>query len=208
MPKYTLQEMADMGRKGERRVYPKLDVYHLLENDKFVRQVVSYDRSLPASVLQAVLTNVADTLRRMLSEGYTVKIDHLGVFSLSLDFADQKPKVIQQEGDKMSYREVTVKNVNFKADPLLLKELQDKTELERTMSGVKVIRKKMYTPEERLGRALERIAQNGFIRLSEYASLNNLSRTAASLELKRLCEGPDSPLQTDGKGSHKVWKQR
>lgn len=76
------------------------------------------------------------------------------------------------------------------------------------MSGVKVIRKKMYTPEERLGRALERIAQNGFIRLSEYASLNNLSRTAASLELKRLCEGPDSPLQTDGKGSHKVWKQR
>ena len=124
MPKYTLQEMSDMHKKGERRVYPKLDVYRLLDTDDFVKRMVSYERAIPASIIKAVLSGLSDTLKRVLSEGYTVKIDELGVFSLSLDFADDKPKVMQEENDKMAYRRVQVKNVNFKVDPQLLKQLQ------------------------------------------------------------------------------------
>lgn len=208
MPKYTLQEMSDMHKKGERRVYPKLDVYRLLDTDDFVKRMVSYERAIPSSIIKAVLSGLSDTLKRVLSEGYTVKIDELGVFSLSLDFADDKPKVMQEENDKMAYRRVQVKNVNFKVDPQLLKQLQQDTDLERSMSGVKVIRKNLYTREERIQRALQFIETNGFIHLTEYASLNNLNRTAASLDLKQICSDPNSPITSSGRGSHKVWVKR
>ncbi|MCI6524174.1 MAG: hypothetical protein MR448_12295, partial [Parabacteroides sp.] len=157
---------------------------------------------------RAVLMNLSDTLKRMLSLGYTVKVDELGTFSLSLDFDDDKPKVMQQADDKMAYRHVTVKNVNFKVDPSWLKDLRNETELEREMSGVKVIKKQLFTLEQRIERALAVIERDGFIGLTDYAAINNLSRTSASQELKIICANPDGPLDTKGRGSHKVWVKR
>ena len=208
MPKYTLQELPNLRNHKERRVYPKLDTYRLLDTDDFVKWMVSYERAIPASNIKAVFSSMSDTLKRMLSEGYTVKIDELGVFSLSLDFADEKPKVIQEESDKMAYRHVTVKNVNFKVDPQLLKRLQQDTDFERSMSGVKVIRKNLYTREERIQRAVQFIEEHAFIHLSESAYLHNLNRTAASLELKQICSDPNSPITSSGRGSHKLWVKR
>ena len=208
MPKYKLQEMYDVRQTGERRVYPKLDAYRLLDAEEFIEKMHSYDRAISPSVIRAVLMNLSDTLKRMLSQGYTVKVDELGAFSLSLDFDDDKPKVMQQEDDKMSYRHVTVKNVNFKVDPSLLKDLRYETDLEREMSGVKVIKKQLFTLEQRIERALAVIERDGFIGLTDYAAINNLSRTSASRELKLICADPEGALDTKGRGSHKVWVKR
>ena len=208
MPKYKLQEMYDVRQTGERRVYPKLDAYRLLDAEEFIEKMHSYDRAISPSVIRAVLMNLSDTMKRMLSLGYTVKVDELGTFSLSLDFDDDKPKVMQQADDKMAYRHVTVKNVNFKVDPSLLKDLRYETELEREMSGVKVIKKQLFTLEQRIERALAVIERDGFIRLTDYAAINNLSRTSASQELKQICANPEGPLDTKGRGSHKVWVKK
>ena len=208
MPKYKLQEMPDVRQTGERRVYPKLDAYRLLDAEEFIEKMHSYDRAISPSVIRAVLMNLSDTLKRMLSLGYTVKVDELGTFSLSLDFDDDKPKVMQQADDKMAYRHVTVKNVNFKVDPSLLKDLRYETELEREMSGVKVIKKQLFTLEQRIERALAVIERDGFIRLTDYAAINNLSRTSASQELKQICADPDGSLEAKGRGSHKVWVKK
>ena len=208
MPKYKLQEMYDVRQTGERRVYPKLDAYRLLDAEEFIEKMHSYDRAISPSVIRAVLMNLSDTMKRMLSLGYTVKVDELGTFSLSLDFDDDKPKVMQQADDKMAYRHVTVKNVNFKVDPSLLKDLRYETELEREMSGVKVIKKQLFTLEQRIERALAVIERDGFIGLTDYAAINNLSRTSASQELKQICANPEGPLDTKGRGSHKVWVKR
>ena len=208
MPKYKLQEMPDVRQTGARRVYPKLDAYRLLDAEEFIEKMHSYDRAISPSVIRAVLMNLSDTLKRMLSQGYTVKVDELGTFSLSLDFDDDKPKVMQQADDKMAYRHVTVKNVNFKVAPSLLKDLRYETELEREMSGVKVIKKQLFTLEQRIERALVVIERYGFIGLTDYAAINNLSRTSASQELKQICANPEGPLDTKGRGSHKVWVKR
>ena len=208
MPKYKLQEMYDVRQTGERRVYPKLDAYRLLDAEEFIEKMHSYDRAISPSVIRAVLMNLSDTMKRMLSLGYTVKVDELGTFSLSLDFDDDKPKVMQQADDKMAYRHVTVKNVNFKVDPSLLKDLRYETELEREMSGVKVIKKQLFTLEQRIERALAVIERDGFIRLTDYAAINNLSRTSASQELKQICADPDGSLEAKGRRSHKVWVKK
>ena len=210
MAKYKLQELNDMRDEGKRRVYPKMVPYRTLSRKEFVEQMQSYHRDLSQGTIEAVLTDVEDVLVRMLSMGYNVNLEGLGTFSLSLGFEDDKPTEMQTDDDMMKYRKVGVKNVNFNSSPEFVKAVKMETDcdLEREMSGVKVIRKQLYSREERIARALEVIEKNGVLTLGDYASINNLSRTAASMELKELTCDKSSPIDSLGRGSHKVWVKR
>ena len=210
MTKYKLQEMPDVHNTGKRRVYPKMVTNRTLSRKEFVKKMQGYHRGISESTTEAVLMDVADMLVEMLSMGYNVNLEGLGTFSLSLGFEDDKPTEMKGEDDKMAYRKVGVKDINFKASPELLKSVKHETDrdLERDMGGVKVIRKQLYSREERIARALEMIEANGFITLSDYAYINNLSRTAASLELKEITADQTSPIDSTGSGSHKVWVKR
>jgi predicted histone-like DNA-binding protein len=210
MAKYKLQELTDMRNEGKRRVYPKMVTNRTLSRKEFVKKMQGYHRGISESTTEAVLMDVADMLVEMLSMGYNVNLEGIGTFSLSLGFEDDKPTEMQGEDDKMAYRKVGVKDINFKASPELLKSVKQETDrdLERDMGGVKVIRKQLYSREERIAHALEVIEANGFITLSDYAYINNLSRTAASLELKEITADRTSPIDSMGSGSHKVWVKR
>ena len=210
MAKYKLQELTDMRNEGKRRIYPKIVTNRTLSRKEFVKKMQGYHRGISESTTEAVLMDVADMLVEMLSMGYNVNLEGIGTFSLSLGFKDDKPTEMQGEEDKMAYRKVGVKDINFKASPELLKSVKQETDrdLERDMGGVKVIRKQLYSREERIAHALEVIEANGFITLSDYAYINNLSRTAASLELKEITADRTSPIDSMGSGSHKVWVKR
>ena len=210
MAKYKLQEMSDMRDEGKRRVYPKMVPYRTLSRKEFIEKMRSYHRDLSQGAIEAVLTDVEDVLVRMLSMGYNVNLEGLGTFSLSLGFEDDKPTEMQTDDDMMKYRKVGVKNVNFNSSPEFVKAVKMETDcdLERVMSGVKVIRKQLYSKEERIARALEVIEKNGVLTLGDYASINNLSRTSASMELKELTNDKTSPIDSLGRGSHKVWVKR
>ena len=210
MAKYKLQEMSDMRDEGKRRVYPKLVTNRTLSRKEFVERMQGYHRGISPSTTEAVLMDVEDMLVQMLSMGYNVNLEGLGTFSLSLGFEDDKPTEMQGDDDKMIYRKVGVKNINFNASPEFVKAVKRETDrdLERDMGGVKVIRKQLYTQEERIVRALKVIEDNGVLTLGEYAYINNLSRTAASLELKAITSKEASPIQSKGSGSHKVWVKR
>ena len=210
MAKYKLQEMPDVHNTGKRKVYPKIVTNRTLSRKEFVKKMQGYHRGISESTTEAVLMDVADMLVKMLSMGYNVNLEGLGTFSLSLGFEDDKPTEMQSADDKMTYRKVGVKDINFKASPELVREVKRETDrdLERDMGGVNVIRKQLYSREERIARALEVIEDNGFITLSDYASINNLSRTSASLELKKITADRTSPIGSMGSGSHKVWVKR
>ena len=210
MVKYKLQEMADVHNTGKRKVYPKMVTNRTLSRKEFVERMQGYHRGISPSTTEAVLMDVEDMLVQMLSMGYNVNLKGLGTFSLSLGFEDDKPTEMQGDDDKMIYRKVGVKNINFNASPEFVKAVKRETDrdLERDMGGVKVIRKQLYTQEERIVRALKVIEDNGVLTLGEYAYINNLSRTAASLELKAITSKEASPIQSKGSGSHKVWVKR
>ena len=210
MAKYKLQEMGDMRYEGKRRVYPKMVTNRTLSRKEFVKMMQNYHRGISESTTEAVLTDVVDMLTDMLSMGYNVNLEGFGTFSLSLGFEDDKPTEMQTDDDMMKYRKVGVKNVNFNSSPEFVKAVKMETDcdLEREMSGVKVIRKQLYSKEERIARALEVIEKNGVLTLGDYASINNLSRTAASMELKELTCDKSSPIDSLGRGSHKVWVKR
>ena len=210
MAEYTLQELNDLRDDGKRRVYPKMVTNRTLSRKEFVKMMQHYHRGISESTTEAVLTDVVDMLADMLSMGYNVNLEGFGTFSLSLGFEDDKPTEMQTDDDMMKYRKVGVKNVNFNSSPEFVKAVKMETDcdLEREMSGVKVIRKQLYSREERIARALEVIEKNGVLTLGDYASINNLSRTAASMELKELTCDKSSPIDSLGRGSHKVWVKR
>ena len=210
MAKYKLQELTDMRDEGKRRVYPKMVTNRTLSRKEFVKMMQHYHRGISESTTEAVLTDVVDMLADMLSMGYNVNLEGFGTFSLSLGFEDDKPTEMQTDDDMMKYRKVGVKNVNFNSSPEFVKAVKMETDcdLEREMSGVKVIRKQLYSKEERIARALEVIEKNGVLTLGDYASINNLSRTAASMELKELTCDKSSPIDSLGRGSPKVWVKR
>lgn len=205
MAKYKLQELPDMQGAGKRKVYPRMVINRTLSLEDLTEKMKSHHRAFSPSTIEAVVMDLEDMMVEVLSMGYNVKLDGIGTFSLSLEFEDDKPTEMQEEGDKMLYRKVGVKNVNFKVDPEMLEQLRRETGLEREMSGVKVIKKNLYSREERIARALEVIERDGYITLTDYAYINNLCRTAASKELKDITSDANSPIDWRGNGSHKVW---
>lgn len=205
MAKYKLQELPDMQGEGKRKVYPKMVINRTLNLEDLTEKMKSHHRAFSPSTIEAVVMDLEDMMVEVLSMGYNVKLDGIGTFSLSLGFEDEKPTEMQEEGDKMLYRKVGVKNVNFKVDPEMLLQLRKETDLEREMSGVKVIKKNLFSKEERIARALQVIERDGYITLTDYAHINNLSRTAASAELKEITSDANSQIDWRGNGSHKVW---
>lgn len=225
MTKYNLHEMPNIKKDGKHRVYPKLERYRLMSSEQFIDSMWNQQHVIDKGVLTAVMMDMERILIQKLSMGYNVKIGGIGTFSLSLAFNDDKPTELDgddgsaenggntengntENGDKMKYRRVVVDNVNFKADPKFLKELRYKTKCERSESGVKEIKKNKYTLEERVARAVEVIERNGMITLSEYVWLNDISRTAASIELSHVCADPSSPIKARGNGNRRIWVRR
>ena len=200
MAKYLLQEMPDLNKAGQRRVYPKLIANRTLSTKDVVEGLHSYNRALSESVVEAVLTDLSDHLKRMLAMGYSVKLDGIGTCSLALDFDDKEPTEMADDEDRMLYRKVAVKDVNYKVAPELLKQLRMDTELERHSGGVRKLRKQKFTQEERIANALKVIDRNGFITLNDYASLAGAAQPLLRPRLPHRQHRPGQPQGVDKKG--------
>ena len=208
MAKYILQEMNDVRNTGKRTVYPKIVINQTLTTKEFIDELHKHLRTVDKGVLTGVMCGMADTLASLLSRGNNVTLDDIGTFSMSLKFIDDKPTEIQEEGDRMLYRRVGVKDLNFKTAPEMMRSLQMKTKFERVMTGARVLKKNLYTFEQRIENALAIIDEKGRITLGEYAKVNNLSRTTASKELAQITADPEMPIDYTGQASHKIWIRR
>ena len=209
MANYVLKEMpAGMGNGSEGKTFPKMQVYTEFDYDKVVELVHTNSPAFSEATVRGVLDTLAVVMKSYLPMGHTMKIDNLGVFSLSLEFADNETDADSQQEEqnvdsKKKYHHVRVKSVNFKVDKRLVDGINKENTFERTSGNPSS--PSPYTPEERLQRALNHIDKHGFITLQEYANLNRLSYSTASRELSKLVLNPSSGIKTKGAASHKVW---
>ncbi|MBQ2673934.1 MAG: hypothetical protein IJG07_04540 [Prevotella sp.] len=196
MANYVIKEMpTGMGNGKKGRIYPKMQVYTEFDYDKVVELINVNSPAFSEATVRGVLDTLAVVMKSYLPLGHTMKIDNLGVFSLSLEFADED---IQKK-----YHHVRAKGVNFKVDKRMVEAINKENSFERTTSNPST--PSPYTLEERLQRALSHIDQHGFITLQEYANLNRLSYSTASRELAKLVADPQSGIKPKGAASHKVW---
>ena len=209
MANYVIKEMpTGMGNGSEGKTFPKMQVYTEFDYDKVVELVHTNSPAFSEATVRGVLDTLAVVMKSYLPMGHTMKIDNLGVFSLSLEFADNETDADSQQEEqnvdsKKKYHHVRVKSVNFKVDKRLVDGINKENTFERTSGNPSS--PSPYTPEERLQRALNHIDKHGFITLQEYANLNRLSYSTASRELSKLVLNPSSGIKTKGAASHKVW---
>ena len=197
---------AGMGNGKKGRIFPKMQIYSELDYDKVVELVHTNSPAFSKGTIRGVLDTLAVVMKSYLPMGHTMKIDNLGVFSLSLEFADDKLDNEQQAQEvepKTKYRHVKVKGVNFKVDKKLVDDINKENTFGRLPSNPTT--PSPYSLEERLQRALRHIDKHDFISLQEYASLNRLSYSSASRELAKLVADPQSGIKAKGAASHKVW---
>lgn len=212
MANYVIKEMpVGMGNGSEGKAFPKMQVYTEFDYNKVVELIHTNSPAFSQATVRGVLDTLAVVMKSYLPMGHTMKIDNLGVFSLSLEFADNEvdsdnQQVPQKPASKKKYHHVRVKGVNFKVDKKMVDDINQENSFERTTANP--ISPSPYSLEERLQRALSHIDKHGFITLQEYANLNGLSYSTASRELAKLVLDSHSGIKAKGAGSHKVWVRR
>ena len=210
MPKYILQELPEEMSDGKKIVYPKMQTYSLHDYETVIQHMHDYAGSFSEGTIKGVFDALVSVMKSWMPMGHNIKIDGLGVFSLTLGFDESSPSekaAIENADDnpKTKYRHVCIKGINFKPDPKLLLALNKEATFERSEANVQVAQKTKLSLEERLARAETIIEKNGFMTLYDYANATHQSRSVASKDLRQIVAYPTSGITTRGSHSHKVW---
>ena len=218
MPNYVLQEMSEEMGDGKKKVYPRMQTYSLHDFNTVIRHMRDYSGSFSEGTIRGVLDALVTTMKSWMPLGHNIKIDGLGVFSLTLGFETSTPSEAeaakkQKDNDadnepRTKYRHVCIKGINFKPDPQLLQQMNQEATFERTQIDVVVPRKPSDSRDERISKALAVIDRQGYMTLSDYAVATSQSRSTASKDLRQLVSDPTSGITTRGSHSHKVWIRR
>ena len=210
MPKYILQELPGEMTDGKKIVFPKMQTYTLHDYETVIQHMRDYAGSFSEGTIRGVFDALVSVMENWMPMGHNIKIDGLGVFSLTLGFDESSPSekaALKNTDDdpKTKYRHVCIKGVNFKPDQKLLKALNKDISFERSEVDVQVSQKTKLSHEERLARAKAIIEKNGFMTLYDYANATHQSRSVASKDLRQIVADPNSCITTRGSHSHKVW---
>ena len=210
MANYILKEMAEGMADGHKTLYPKMQTYSLHDYETVIDHMRDYAGSLSKGTIKAVFDALVSVMETWMPMGHNIKIDGLGVFSLSLGFDESSPSEKAElkntdDNPKTKYRHVCIKGINFKPDQKLLQALNKEATFERGEADVQVPQKTKFSREERLARAKAIIAKNGFMTLYDYANATHQSRSVASKDLRQIVADPTSGITTRGSHSHKVW---
>ena len=210
MPKYILQELPEEMTDGKKIVFPKMQTYTLHDYETVIQHMRDYAGSFSEGTIRGVFEALVSVMESWMPMGHNIKIDGLGVFSLTLGFDESSPSEKTElknidDDPKTKYRHVCIKGVNFKPDQKLLQALNKEATFERGEADVQVPQKSKLTREERISRAKAIIAKNGFMTLYDYANATHQSRSVASKDLHQIVADPNSGITTRGSHSHKVW---
>lgn len=193
MPKYVLQELPDEMTDGKKVLFPKMQTYTLHDFETVLKHMHTYAGSFSEGSMRAVIDALVQTMKSWMPLGHSIKIDGLGVFSLSLGFNTSK------------YHHVYIKGINFKPDAELLADMNSETTFDKAETEVKTINKNKMSREERIAKAKAIIEKHGYMTLTDYLVATNLSRSSASRDLANIVADPTSGITTRGSHSHKVW---
>lgn len=127
------------------------------------------------AVTKGMLDALAHIVSRHLRRGYTVELDELGSFSISL-----KCRPVMDKKEIRSWS-VGFGNVHFRGSKKLKEQLRPIT-LERAEHASPT----PFVPEKRKSRALSYLSDHDYINRSLYMQINGCNHSTASLDLAEL----------------------
>ena len=207
-------------KEGENVVYPRMQTYTLHDFETVLKHMRDYAGNISEGTMRAVLEALMETMKTWMPMGHNIKIDGLGVFSLTLGFdtsTTSEKAIAKRQGapngetdkePKTKYRHICIKGINFKPDAELLANMNREATFDKVETDVVVPKKGSLTRDERIEKAKTVIDKNGFMTLSDYVVATGLSRTAASQDLKGIVADATSGITFRGSHSHKIWVKR
>ena len=91
MPKYILQELPEEMTDGKKIVFPKMQTYTLHDYETVIEHMRDYAGGISEGMIKAVFDALVSVMKSWMPMGHNIKIDGLGVFSLSLGFDESSP---------------------------------------------------------------------------------------------------------------------
>jgi hypothetical protein len=101
MANFVLQELPEEMSEGKKVVFPKMQTYSLHDYETVIKHMRTYAGNISDGLIRAVFDALVSTMQSWMPLGHNIKIDGLGVFSLSLGFDTSTPseKDISQKKD-------------------------------------------------------------------------------------------------------------
>ena len=207
MAKYIKQEFTSIRGEGEASAFYRMETSRKVTMDEFVKETSFPGYGISEATAKQVLSQAATTLARLMAHGCAVTIDGIGTFKATVGVCEGKEQDAFVENEpQRNAQSIEVKGVHYRADSKLIKHVRTQCTLERGEQNR--IKRSPYTLEERLARAVQYIEEHGYMRTRDYAELNGLSLSAATVELRRVRKEESSGIKAIGRGSSLIYVKR
>ena len=207
MAKYIKQEVPDMKKTGEQKVFYRMKVERNIDFQEFIQQVCSHHKGITRGEALRVLVSASETLAELLGEGYSVTLDDWGTFKATIGLEEGKEMdTLDGNESKRNARSLHLNGVNFQADKKLVRNARRRCKLER--AGVVRVNRSPYTKEERLQKALDYLEENKVLKVSQYMELTGQAHTTAACELRAFSRDAASRIVSVGRGSSVVYVKK
>ena len=207
MAKYIKQEVPDMLKTGNQKVFYRLKTEGNIDFEEFVSRMAYSGSGISRGEAIRILLTASETLVGLLAEGYSVSLDEWGTFKATIGLEEGKEMdMIDGTATKRNARSLRVNGIDFKADKKLVRNVASQCKLER--AGVSRVRRSPYTKEDRLQRAKNYLSKHGFMRVKQYMQLTGLGHTTAANELRAFSDDLSTGITIMGRGSAKVYVKK
>ena len=207
MAKYIKQEFKSIHGEGEASAYYRMETSRCVTMAEFVKEISIPGYGISEATAVQVLSQAATSLARLMAHGCAVTIDGIGTFKATVGVCDGKEQDAFVDNEpQRNAQSIAVNGVHYRADKQLVKAVRSQCVLERGKQHR--IRHSPYTLEERIGRAIAYIEEHGYMRTRDYAELNGLSLSTATVELRKVRKEEASGIRAIGRGSSLIYVKR
>lgn len=222
MLKYYKMEQRDSFDMHKTRTVYRLHPNGHYTGEKFIK-MVAHRRGYSESIIQGVLSDVADELALLLGAGSTVNVPGIGTFSIGVRLKDERRQQLEDEQEAVAEgsahkasepnaRNIELHHLNFRKDKELFRDIQhhfNRQDIQRA-DGKRGRRITIddTTQRERIELARRFLSEHHYMHVGDYAALTGLSRTSAQRELRELAAFQYSGITFEGRGSHRVYVLR
>lgn len=120
MAEYNMQELNLPGEDGKRILYPRMKLYGQVDLET-ITEKIAYASSFTRGDIIGLMQAITDEIAYQMGQGYSVKIDNLGVFTPALGLRQDRERETGEEGDtKRNAVSICLKDIHFKVDKELL----------------------------------------------------------------------------------------
>ena len=207
MAKYIKQEFKSINNEGEASAYYRMETSRRVTMAEFIKEISIPGHGISEATAMQVLNQAATSLARLMAHGCAVTIDGIGTFKATIGVCkDKEQDAFVENEPQRNAQSIEVNGVHYRADKALVKAVRSQCTLERGKQSR--IKRSPYTLEERIGRAIAFIEEHGYMRTRDYANLNELSLSTATVELRKVRKEESSGIKAIGRGSSLIYVKK